>query len=247
MSTITQPAYELAPAIPAVAEDDSDDFKTGDRLTLAEFERRYDAHPEVKNAELLEGVVYLMSPVKVKNHGKPHAHIMMWLGVYVAETAGLQICDNASARLNYRNMPQPDALIYIQPELGGQAHISDDDYIEGAPELIVEVASSSSSYDLSVKKGVYARAGVQEYIVAEMPKQRLHWFTLDEGEYTKIKAGADGMYRSRIFPGLWLKAEALWDGNLREMLTVLQQGLASSEHAAFVQMLEDRQKAIGRI
>ncbi len=243
MSTLTMPAYDLAPAIPAVAEDDADDFKTGDQLTLAEFERRYDAHPEIKKAELIEGVVRIMSPVKVIYHADPHANIIIWLGVYTAATSdGIYVSDNPSVRLNRRNMPQPDVLIYIRPELGGRTRLAEDGYLEGAPELIVEISSSSSSYDLGDKKSVYAKAGVQEYIVAEMPKRRLHWFTLDEGEYTKIKTGVDGIYRSRIFPGLWLKAEALWDGYLREMLAVLQQGLASTEHAAFVENLQSKIK-----
>lgn len=132
-------------------------LENGDKLTRAEFERRYQAMPNVKKAELIEGKVYMASPVRAKRHGKPHARIMGWLVTYEAVTLGVEVLDNATVRLDADNEPQPDALLRI--ESGGQSQLSEDDYIQGAPELIVEIAASTASYDLHEKRNVYRRNG----------------------------------------------------------------------------------------
>ena len=153
-------------------------LENGDRLTRYEFERRYEAMPHVKKAELIEGVVYVASPVRYRRHGKPHGYIMGWLGLYCSATPGVEFADNSTVRLDLDNEPQPDALLRIDEELGGQSYISEDDYIEGAPELIVEVASSSAAYDLHDLLKAYRRNGVQEYIVWQIAEQKLNWFSL---------------------------------------------------------------------
>lgn len=117
------------------------------RLTRGEFERRYAAMSYLKKAELLEGVVYIGSPVQVDQYGNPHAIIVMWLGVYQAATSGTQVGDNCTVRLDVDNEPQPDAFLRILPEYGGQSRTSEDGYVEGAPELIAEVAASGVSID----------------------------------------------------------------------------------------------------
>ncbi|MEQ8957793.1 MAG: Uma2 family endonuclease, partial [Coleofasciculus sp. C2-GNP5-27] len=116
-------------------------LESGDRLTRIEFERRYQQMPENKKAELIEGVVYVASPVRANRHGKPHAQIIGWLLVYESETPGAYLADNTTVRLDADNEPQPDALLRIEPEVGGNSRITEDDYIEGAPELVVEVAA----------------------------------------------------------------------------------------------------------
>jgi len=123
-------------------------LENGDRLTRYEFERRYEAMPHLKKAELIDGVVYMGSPVRFERHGKPHSYAIGWLAVYCAATPGVDLGDNATVRLDVDNEPQPDALLRLDPSVGGQSRISDDDYVEGAPELIVEIAASSASYDL---------------------------------------------------------------------------------------------------
>ncbi|HEX5106236.1 MAG TPA: Uma2 family endonuclease, partial [Pirellulaceae bacterium] len=140
-------------------------LEPGDRLTRDEFERRYAAMPHLKKAELIEGVVYMPSPVRVYRHGKPHADVIGWMFVYRAATPGVDGGDNTTARLDLENEPQPDALLFVEPARGGQVKISEDDYIEGAPELVAEVASSSVSFDLNSKLHVYRRCGVKEYVV----------------------------------------------------------------------------------
>src|SRR5262245_42047125 len=140
-------------------------LENGDRLSRAEFERRYEAMPELKKAELIEGEVYVGSPVRHDLHSRPHGHLTVWIGTYSAATSGTDFGDNGSVRLDLDNEPQPDAYLLIRSERGGQARISEDDFVEGAPELVAEVASSSVSYDLGKKLHVYRRNGVREYVV----------------------------------------------------------------------------------
>ena len=213
-------------------------LESGDRLTRQEFEHRYHVMPENLKAELIEGVVYVASPVRANSHGRPHAKIMAWLGFYSAATPGVDVQDNATVRLDIDNEPQPDALLRIEPRVGGNSRISEDDYIEGAPELIAEIAASSASYDMNAKLNAYRRNGVQEYIVWQIYENRLDWFRLQEGRYVSFEPDAEGVIRSQIFPGLWLSVNALREGNLAEVLAVLQQGLQTAEHQAFVERLK---------
>jgi len=209
-------------------------LQAGDRLSRAEFERRYHAHPEIKKAELIEGVVYMPSPVRFEQHGRPHSDVITWLGVYRAATPGVLVGDNVTVRLDFENEVQPDALLRLEPEQGGRSRVTEDDYLEGPPELIVEITASSVSYDLHDKLRVYARNGVQEYLAVQMYEQRVDWFVLREGVYETLAPGEDGVLRSEVFPGLWLQPDALWSGDVAAMLAVLQEGLASSEHSVFV-------------
>ena len=212
-------------------------LENGDRLTRQEFERRYETMPHLKKAELIEGVVYLASPVRANSHGKPHSEIIGWLFVYKSATPGVYLADNTTVRLDLDNEPQPDALLRIEPEVGGNSRISDDDYIEGAPELVVEIAASSASYDLNDKLNVYRRNGVQEYIVWQIYENRLDWLSLQEGRYIALEPDEMGIIRSQVFPGLWLAVNALREGNLTEVLVVLQQGLETGEHQEFIARL----------
>lgn len=210
-------------------------LESGDRLTRTEFERRYAAMPALKKAELIEGVVYVASPLRAKAHAKPHGDIMGWLWTYKTATPGIELYDNPTVRLDADNEPQPDAVLRL--EQGGRSRISDDDYIEGAPELIVEIAASSASYDLHDKLRSYRRNGVREYIVWRTYSQQIDWFYLQDGEYKTLEADAVGILRSQQFPGLWLASDRLLSGNLAEVLSILQQGIASPEHQAFLDFL----------
>jgi Uma2 family endonuclease len=212
-------------------------LESGDRLTRHEFERRYTAMPNLKKAELIEGVVYVASPLRFRSHGKPHGDLIIWLGTYKVSTPGVELGDNATVRLDLDNEPQPDVVLIIDEKLGGQARISDDDYIEGAPELVAEVAASSAANDLYDKKRAYRRNGVKEYIVWQILENKFNWFSLQNGEYLSLAADIDGVIKSRIFPGLWLDVAALLTGDMTKVLTVLQQGLNSTQHAEFIQRL----------
>ena len=214
-------------------------LEAGDHLTREEFERRYEAMTNLKKAELIEGVVHMPSPVRYERHGLPHAGLVGWLTVYRARTPGVKVADNTTVRLDAENEPQPDVILLIDPTRGGQAQISSDDYVEGAPELAIEVASSSVSIDLNTKFRVYQRNGVKEYIVWRVLDEAIDWFVLQEdGKLGRLSVDPDGCYRSIVFPGLWLEPGALIRDDLNAVLQVLEKGLASPEHAAFVSRLK---------
>jgi Uma2 family endonuclease len=211
-------------------------LENGDRLTRDEFERRYAAMPHLKKAELIEGVVYVPAALRFRSHGQPHANIIGWLWFYKIVTPKLELGDNVTVRLDLDNEPQPDAVLLIE---GGSARISSDDYVESAPELIVEIAASSAAYDLYDKKRAYRRNGVKEYLVWRVYDQQLDWFSLKAGEYIKLEPDNDGIMRSQVFPGLWLATSQLLLGKMNEVLAVLQQGLDSTEHQEFCQRLSE--------
>ncbi len=212
-------------------------LENGDHLTREEFERRYNAMPALKKAELIEGVVYLPSPVRYWRHGHPHTRLITWLGNYETDTPGVGAGDNTSIRLDLDNEPQPDGFLIILPECGGQARISDDDYLEGAPELIAEVAASSVSFDLGKKFDVYRRNGVREYVVWRVLDRQVDWYANRGGRFEMVNPPADGILRSEVFPGLWLDAAALVQNDRKAVQAALQQGLDSPEHLLFVERL----------
>jgi Uma2 family endonuclease len=205
-----------------------------DRLSREEFERRYERMPDVKKAELIEGIVYMPSPIRARVHSIPQSSVDTWLGVYVSETPEVQCACTPTVRLDLDNEPQPDLVLFKLPGKGGQTRISADDYIEGAPELVVEIVGSSRAYDLHQKKGAYRRNGVREYIAWITGEQRLVWWELRDGEYQEIVRSTEGLLNSGVFPGLWLDSDALLQGDKKKMLAVLRRGLDSAEHPAFI-------------
>ena len=212
-------------------------LESGDRLTRREFERRYLSAPHIKKAELIEGVVYVASPLRFASHAEPHGNLMGWFWTYKIATPGVRLGDNPTVRLDLDNEPQPDAVLLIDENAGGRSRLGDDGYLEGAPELVAEIAASSAAYDLYDKKTAYRRNEVKEYIVWQVLEPKLDWFILREGVYESLVADNSGIIRSEIFPGLWLTVSALLAGDMAKVLTVLQEGLNSPEHAAFVKQL----------
>ena len=209
-------------------------LENGDRLTRHEFERRYTAMPDNRKAELIEGTVYMASPLGIRSHGEPHGNLILWLGNYKITVPGLILGDNSTVRLDLDNEPQPDVVLLFDEENGRQARISEDDYIEGAPELVAEVAASSASNDLHDKKNAYRRNGVLEYIVWQVFENKIDWFYLQNGEYISLEPDTEGIIKSNVFPGLWLAASALLAGEMNQVIQVLQQGLNSPEHKKFI-------------
>ena len=177
-------------------------LENGDQLTAFEFERRYQAMSHIKKAELIEGLVYMPAALRFRKHGQPHAYIIGWLAQYEAATPGVELADNATVRLDEKNTPQPDALLRI--DQGGKSMISEDDYVEGAPELMVEIAASTVSIDLHDKLKAYERNQVQEYLVWRVYDHEIDWFCLTERKYVKLQANELGIIKSQVYPGLWL-------------------------------------------
>ncbi len=212
-------------------------LESGDRLNCYEFERRYSAMPHIRKAELVEEVVYVPAALRFRSHSQPHGNLIGWLWTYKIATLGIELGIEPTVHLGLDNEPQPDAVLLIEEQAGGQARLSEDDYVEGAPEFVAEIAASSAAINLGDKKRAYCRNGIREYIVWQVLEQKLDWFYLQEGEYVALPVGQDGVIRSRVFPGLWLAANEFLIGNMGRVLAVLQDGLAAPEHTAFSQQL----------
>jgi Uma2 family endonuclease len=199
--------------------------------------------PDVKKAELIEGIVHMPSPISV-SHAGPHFDLITFLGVYRLATPGVLGSDSGTIRLDLENEPQPDAFLRIATECGGRARVDDDDYIAGAPELIAEISVSSVSYDLHDKLRAYQRNGVREYLVWRVWDSVIDWFVLRADQFERMQPTKAGHYQSEVFPGLWLDLGALLRGDVALASVVLQQGIASPEHATFVARLQAaREKA----
>ncbi len=217
----------LAPSVnKPVRSSHTPPLQSGDILSRAEFERRYKTMPDIK-AELIEGVVYMASPVFLP-HATYHAIAMGWLATYVFSTNGLMIADNVSLRLDNINEVQPDICVW-RPEREPSGIPNEEEYLEIIPDLVIEVSASSASHDLRSKRTVYQRYGVQEYVVLAVHEQETHWWSLDEGLYKPVFPNERGIFRSRIFPGLWLSATDFWQGNGQALLAVLQEGMKAEK------------------
>lgn len=224
---------------PRVRRRAAPDLEAGDKMSRAEFHRIYKNMPTDFKAELIGGIVYVASPLKY-GHGKAHISLGTVLGTYEANTPGVDIGDNVTVFLGDDSEPQPDLFLRILPEYGGQSRTNRDDYIEGPPELIVEVANSSRAVDLHAKRADYARYGVLEYLVVSIKDDHVHWFDLRSNK--PLKADSHGIIRAKTFPGLWLDTRSVLTRNLKKMLQVLNEGIASPEHAEFVKSLGARRK-----
>jgi Uma2 family endonuclease len=215
-------------------------LENGDHLSAAEFLRRFETMPEVKKAELINGIVYKGSPVRYDQHGKPDNLLQTWLGNYAIATSGVESAANSTTRLGPDDVPQPDGLLRILPECGGQSRVDPKGYLQGAPELVVEIAASSASLDAREKLASYRRAGVREYLLWRTEEEGVNWWMLEEDEYRPLQAGSDGILRSRVFSGLWLDPVALLAGDGAKVMAKLQEGLRSREHESFVSDLRKR-------
>lgn len=208
-------------------------LNNGDRMSADEFHRIYMDTPDEFRAELVGGIVYVASPLSVE-HGTHDAFLGGILTNYAGVTTGLQVAHAATVRLGESGEPQPDLLVRILPEYGGQSS-TDKSYIAGAPELVAEIARSSWAIDLGSKYDDYRRYGVREYVVLDLHSRALRWFDLTADK--ELAPDADGIIRARQFPGLWLKVAAILAGDFPAMRATLDQGMASREYAEFVAKL----------
>jgi Uma2 family endonuclease len=229
-TTATQP-MDGVPARPAPLPP----LECGDHLDQKTFHERYEAMPEDFRAELIGGIVFTPSPLR-RPHGRMHVLVIRWIGDYEDATPGIETLDNAATILGPESEPQPDVALLIRPEKKGQTR-EEDEYVVGAPELLVEVASSTEAIDLHLKRRDYEQAGVKEYLVITLRTNKVIWFVLRDAKFVDLQPGPDGVLRSEVFPGLWLDPAALLRGDLGRVREVLRQGLATAEHAAFVASL----------
>jgi len=206
----------------------------GDFLSAEEFLRRWEKQPRIKRAELIKGVVYMPSPVSIQ-HGEMENNVGTWLGTYRAFTPGTGVAHNATTIID-DEVPQPDLHLRLLPEYGGQTWV-EGDYLHGAPELLVEVCVTSAAYDLHQKLELYQEARVREYVAVVLHSNEILWHRLVDGAYQIVPPDAAAIYRSQVFPGLWLNGSALLDKRADKVLATLQEGIASAEHRAFVETL----------
>ena len=234
VETLHRPGTEKPESVSAAAP-----LENGDLLTAREFLRRYEAMREAKKAELIEGIVYMGSPVRFNQHAAPDTLIQGWLLTYSAHTPGTVAAGNATVRLDAENVPQPDALLRLLPQCGGHSQVDSDGYLTGPPELIVEVAASSASLDLHDKLRAYRRAGVVEYLIWRPGERKFDWLLLQEDDYRPNPLAAQGVLSSQAFPGLSLDVDALLALNSTQVLATLQRALDTAAHAAFAARLKD--------
>ncbi|HEY3857616.1 MAG TPA: Uma2 family endonuclease [Verrucomicrobiae bacterium] len=208
----------------------------GDHLNVPEFEQRYEIFDEDRRAELIEGIV-VMSPPISSDHGKANISLAWLLSQYAVGTPRTAAAVNTSIRLDGTNEYQPDVMVWIETGAMTRVQKSANGILEGRPELVVEIALSSRSYDLNEKKAVYQRNQVPEYLIWVVMDSRIQWLVLEEGGYVPLKGRADGTHCSRIFPGLWLNFLALVSGDGRKAIRILDNGLKSAAHKTFVKQL----------
>jgi Uma2 family endonuclease len=208
------------------------ELHSGDQMSREEFHRIYEKMPDHVKAELVGGVVYVASPLRVR-HGTSQPALTTALFLYEVNTLGVEVGDNTTVLLGVDGELQPDLYMRILPQFGGQSKTSPQDYVLGAPELVIEISHSTRSLDMNSKKHEYARNGVREYIVWTLSENALHWFDLAAGD--ELSPGPDGVMRVRTFPGLWIDTAALLAKDYKRFVATLQQGLTTPEHSEFVE------------
>jgi Uma2 family endonuclease len=206
----------------------------GDRMNQPEFHKRYETCPDDVKFELVGGIVYMASPLRYP-HGTYHLKLGAVFDIYASATPGVEGADNTTTILGEEAEPQPDLLLRIVEECGGQSKVDEDDYLQGAPELIAEVAHSSRSMDLNQKKDDYYRSGVLEYVVLAVEEEELHWFHFPSGD--SLDADRKGVHRSKVFPGLWIHTPSLLEKKSGSLHRVLRRGLATRSHQEFIKQL----------
>lgn len=201
-------------------------LEPGDELHHGEFLRRFEAMPNLKKAELIRGLVFPMaSPVSLKNHAEPDSLLGGWLFTYAADHKNLSTATNATVKLDPENVFQPDALLRRDDNDASSTIDEDDGYLSGAPELVVEIASSSVSRDAGAKKAVYLTAGVSEYILWRVEDGEIDWLhnNRTEGLWEELPLDQDtGCIESSEFPGLILNVDAALRLDAKTVLTTLQ-------------------------
>ncbi len=230
-------------------------LREGDRLTSDEFMRRYEETPEGFRAELISGVVAvnrwfergpdgverIVPPITALYHGRPHTIALFAIAHYSFATEGVRGSAAVTVILSpIDSVAEPDALLRIDNEWDGSCHHGVDDFLHGPPELVVEIADTTAERDRGPKFDMYRRCGVQEYLVWSTREKRIEWFHHEDGEYVPLSADTDGILKSRVFPGLWLDPAAMIAGDMAKVLAVVQQGIASPEHANFVEKLRKK-------
>jgi Uma2 family endonuclease len=232
MSTALTSTFGFSPPPGVIPSGPIPPLETGDRLTRGEFRRRFEAMPDVEHAELIEGIVFMGAAVRHVQHGRPHRLLIGWLDRYIDSVPGLDGGISSSISLDNDNEPQPDGYLFLPPGMS-KAVVTPEGYLEGPPELVIEISASTTSIDLNLKFQAYRRNGIREYLVWRVRDKQIDWFALQGGEYVRLPVDSEGILRSQVFPGLWLDTPALLGLRRKRLYAVLQAGQATPEFAAF--------------
>jgi Uma2 family endonuclease len=196
------------------------ELENGAVMTREEFHAAYLNRDELRHVELIEGIVYMPSPIKLESHSEPQALLLVWLRAYARNRPGVRAAGPATIELDGANEPEPDVVL-VRTSPGW---LSQEGYIAKAPELVVEIAGSSRSRDLNQKKRAYERNGVKEYVVWRTGDSAIDWFELREGRYVSRAPSASGRIESREFPGLVLDVPAALALDEDRVLAALRSG-----------------------
>ena len=191
-------------------------LENGAVMSGDEFLSLYERAEGLEHVELIEGIVYMPSPVSVPDHARKQGLFIEWLAAYEARNAAVEYSPPGTMLLDEKNLPEPDAMLYFKRD----GRFTDAGYLDGAPELVVEIANSSASRDLHGKKEAYRRNGVLEYIVWRVQDEAIDWFVLKDGVY-EVRQPKDGVIESGIFPGLRLDVPAMLAMDRAKVLAAL--------------------------
>jgi len=206
-------------------------------MTRDEFEVRFDVTPDLKMAELIEGIVYITpKPIPLLTFGEPCAHLIGWLAQYDVETPGVEGGAHAHIRLDAFNEPQPEVSLIIRPECGGAVRIVNG-MVEGPPELVTEVTYDTPVVDPNTRLYLYRRHGIREYIRWRTTERTIDWFALHGERYERLPSDSAGVIRSEVFPGLWLDTDSMLRNDPLAVRQCQELGNASPEHARFAARL----------
>jgi len=211
-------------------------LRNGDVMDRHEFERRWNEMLNLKRAQLIKGVVHIMSPVG-NRHAVAHSILGGWGFVWALATPGVQSQIAPSTILDDDNEPQPDFSLRIESPVHGRTQIANDRTV-GGPELVAEIAVTTVATDMNDKRDIYQQHGIPEYIIWRVEDQEIDWFVLRDNGYERLTPDANGILKSEVFPGLWLDPAAMIAGNAAQVHSVLQHGIATTEHADFVTRLQ---------
>jgi Uma2 family endonuclease len=187
-------------------------------MTRQEFHAAYANYEGLARVELIEGVVYLPSPISLAGHARPQSLVLFWLNAFAAAQPAVEAVGPASVLLDDQNEPEPDAML-LRTTPGW---LNEEGFLVKIPELAVEIANSSRSRDLHQKLRAYERNGIAEYVVWRVSDGEIDWFELREGRYVKRAADASGMIESREFPGLVMDVPAMLAMDRAKVLAALK-------------------------
>lgn len=216
-------------------------LETGYHLSAEEFHWRYEQMPEHCRAELIEGIVYMASPLHI-GHGDRHALLTTLCGLYALKTPGVTASVATTVRLDNENEYQPDGHMRIDVSKGGRTQALNDKFVAGGPEFVFEISNTTLEMDLHEKFKVYERNGVLEYLVWQVNEEKIELFQLKNGRFYAAKPDAKKILRSKVMPGFWLDTAALLKGKDASVLATLEAGLRDPSHLEFVKHLSGSAK-----